>query len=246
MSSDTLSPGQSRPYPSLIASDLEFVSIFSDLLWSANDICLFIATPFGLYGLILMSQRKGGTLNEVLDKHGDIISLYAEVPDILHGIRARGLRTGDEADNSSKVIIAACSRTHTPKLASDCMKLLLVPPSIEHAIPTPTPMIEFFDETEIYPGTDIAVRNDQAMLTVMSSGSKLNHFKALHQRTGVPYSQMLFFDDEHRNAEVETLGVIFNHCPDGLTADVFNQGLKKWRIKHTGPDIHSVDYEAER
>ncbi|KAF5319346.1 hypothetical protein D9619_008481 [Psilocybe cf. subviscida] len=161
-------------------------------------------------------KRRDNTLNEVLDKYGDSISLYADVPDILHGIRARGLPIGNEVDSdNSKIIIAACSRTHAPDLASDCMELLLVPPSIEHAIPTPTPMIEFFDEREIYPG------------------SKLKHFRVLHQRTGVPYSEMLFFDDEHRNAEVQKLGVTFYHCPDGLTADVFDEGLRKWRRRQT-------------
>ena len=40
----------------------------------------------------------------------------------------------------------------------------------------------------------------------MLLASKLKHFRALHERTGIPYTDMLFFDDESRNAEVEILG----------------------------------------
>jgi magnesium-dependent phosphatase 1 len=47
------------------------------------------------------------------------------------------------------------------------------------------PAIHFFDHLEIYPG------------------SKIAHFKQLHKITGIPYSEMLFFDDESRNKEVE-------------------------------------------
>ena len=41
-------------------------------------------------------------------------------------------------------------------------------------------------------------------------GSKLRHFKSIHKKTGIPYAEMLFFDDEARNKEVESLGYV---CP---------------------------------
>lgn len=38
--------------------------------------------------------------------------------------------------------------------------------------------------------------------------SKLQHFKSLHKRTLIPFQQIYFFDDEHRNiVEVGSLGV---------------------------------------
>lgn len=37
-------------------------------------------------------------------------------------------------------------------------------------------------------------------------GSKLRHFKSIHKKTGIAYADMLFFDDESRNKEVEQLG----------------------------------------
>jgi magnesium-dependent phosphatase 1 len=68
------------------------------------------------------------------------------------------------------------------------------------------------------------------------SGSKITHFKALKERTGIPYSEMvgirqntfisqapthlqqLFFDDELRNREVEQLGAPFHPIPRSYIA----------------------------
>ncbi len=48
----------------------------------------------------------------------------------------------------------------------------------------------FFEYEEIYPS------------------SKILHFESLQKRTGISYSRMYFFDDEHRNiVEVGSLGV---------------------------------------
>lgn len=40
-------------------------------------------------------------------------------------------------------------------------------------------------------------------------GSKIKHFKELHGKTGIPYNEMVFYDDEGRNREVESLGMFF-------------------------------------
>jgi magnesium-dependent phosphatase 1 len=77
-------------------------------------------------------------------------------------------------------------------------------------------------------------------------GSKLRHFREIHRRTGIPYEQMvshtcfpyrimradnqLFFDDEHRNFEVESLGVTM--ClveARGTDQRLFKEGLGMWR-----------------
>lgn len=57
--------------------------------------------------------------------------------------------------------------------------------------------IEYFDHLEIYPG------------------SKMTHFNKLQKATGLAFEDMLFFDDEARNRNVETLGVTSeSHCQD--------------------------------
>ncbi|KAJ9114417.1 hypothetical protein QFC20_001560 [Naganishia adeliensis] len=38
--------------------------------------------------------------------------------------------------------------------------------------------------------------------------SKLRHFKSIHKKTGIAYADMLFFDDESRNKEVEQVGYV--------------------------------------
>ena len=49
-------------------------------------------------------------------------------------------------------------------------------------------------------------------------GSKIQHFEALRKSTQIPYHDMYFFDDEHRNIiEVEALGVNVCHVIAGLS-----------------------------
>jgi len=38
-------------------------------------------------------------------------------------------------------------------------------------------------------------------------GNKITHFKKIQKATGIRFEDMLFFDDESRNKNVETLGV---------------------------------------
>lgn len=58
----------------------------------------------------------------------------------------------------------------------------------------------FFKYEEIYPS------------------SKIRHFESLQSRTHIPYKQMYFFDDEHRNiSEVGSLGVHAIHVSYGLS-----------------------------
>ena len=62
-------------------------------------------------------------------------------------------------------------------------------------------------------------------------GSKIKHFERLRSSSGVAYTDMVFFDDEHRNAEVGTkLGVDFvlvEH--NGTDIGTFTRGLLQWQ-----------------
>ena len=71
-----------------------------------------------------------------------------------------------------------------------------------------------FDYMEIYPG------------------SKTTHFKKLEKKSGVPYEEMLFFDDESRNKNVEELGVVMQLIRDGVTTAEVNKGVESWRKRN--------------
>jgi magnesium-dependent phosphatase 1 len=124
-------------------------------------------------------KRKGDALNKVVDRYGTTMSLFPHVPSILFYLR------------SQNVVIAAASRTSAPSAARQALQGLVIiddsiPPVMNvstrqsQIIPSRTPVkaISLFTQQEIYPG------------------SKLTHFKSLHAKTGIPYEEMLFFDDE--------------------------------------------------
>ena len=59
--------------------------------------------------------------------------------------------------------------------------------------------------------------------------SKLRHFEALAEQSGVVHDAMLFFDDEMRNIhEVSRLGVESVYVESGMTLGVFEDGLSRF------------------
>lgn len=83
------------------------------------------------------------------------------------------------------VKVGAASRTSAPDLAREMLRLLHIPDTEGKKKKS----IEYFDYMEIYPG------------------NKITHFTKLQKATGLGFEDMLFFDDESRNRNVETLGV---------------------------------------
>ncbi|GAA5976520.1 hypothetical protein JCM5350_001717 [Sporobolomyces pararoseus] len=155
-------------------------------------------------------KRKGkDDVNQIYDKYGQQMCFYPEVPGILMDL------------HKSKIHIAAASRTHAPKAARQALTELLIPGSIDSddllkAGKAKTEQdlvssINLFDSMEIYPG------------------SKISHFQELHKKTGIPYSEMVFFDDESRNREVTKLGVTFVLVGNGVSRRLFESGLESWR-----------------
>lgn len=64
------------------------------------------------------------------------------------------------------------------------------------------------------------------------TGTKISHFKSIQHKTKINYNDMLFFDDETRNKEVERyLGVKFTLVVDGVTKPLFDKAIEEWR-KH--------------
>ncbi|RDL31963.1 putative magnesium-dependent phosphatase P8B7.31 [Venustampulla echinocandica] len=105
--------------------------------------------------------------------------------------------------------IAAASRTHAPDLGREMLRLLHITDGKGKK-----KAIDYFDYLEIYPG------------------SKITHFTKLQKATGLRFEDMLFFDDEARNKNVETLGVTMYLVRDGVNAAEVDNGIKEWRKRH--------------
>ena len=60
-------------------------------------------------------------------------------------------------------------------------------------------------------------------------GDKRTHFVRLHKATGIPYDEMLFFDDERRNSNVESLGVVMRLVVNGVSVAEVDEGVRAWR-----------------
>ncbi|KZT52745.1 hypothetical protein CALCODRAFT_501938 [Calocera cornea HHB12733] len=117
--------------------------------------------------------------------------------------------------------IAIASRTSAPDRARAVLSLL----ELEDG----TKMIDHVVHPQMYPG------------------SKMTHLRRLATLTGIPNHEMLFFDDETRNKEVEQLGVTFILVDDeeGVTEEALCKGLltfERWRkelnLKPDDPDTH--------
>ncbi|KAG0653061.1 magnesium-dependent phosphatase [Hyphodiscus hymeniophilus] len=110
----------------------------------------------------------------------------------------------------SGIKVGAASRTSAPDLGREMLRLL----HVADADGKKRKAIDYFDHMEIYPG------------------SKITHFVKLQKATGLRYEDMLFFDDESRNRNVETLGVHMHLVRDGVSKAEINNGVKAWRARH--------------
>mmetsp|Transcript_4664 Transcript_4664/g.15450 ORF Transcript_4664/g.15450 Transcript_4664/m.15450 type:complete len:155 (-) Transcript_4664:543-1007(-) len=100
------------------------------------------------------------------------------------------------------VKVGYASRTEYPEWAMACLGLIEVGSGVS--------MKDAGHYFEIYPG------------------NKKAHFKRFHEESGIPYSDMLFFDNERRNCtDVGHLGVTCIYTPDGMTERFWKEGLKE-------------------
>lgn len=107
------------------------------------------------------------------------------------------------------ILLGTASRTHAPDLANTLLKQLYIKPNKR--------AIDYFDYMQIFPG------------------NKKQHFSKINKASGVPYDEMLFFDDEDRNKNVEDLGVVMCLVRDGVTRSEVDRGVRDWRIRNQRP-----------
>lgn len=180
--------------------------------------------------------------NGVISADGDFLPLvggyscnesftfYPSVPNLLLSLKAL----------PQPPILAIASRSSAPRLATTLLKQLQLHPSpppsssspasslSADASPSPSasaasaleqgssqpsskPAYEFFDHVQIFPG------------------DKKSHFAKIREASGVGYEDMLFFDDEARNRNVEALGVVMLLVENGVSAVEVDEGVREWR-----------------
>ena len=70
---------------------------------------------------------------------------------------------------------------------------------------------------------------------VIQGGSKTKHLKHISHETGIPLSEMVFYDNERTNIQdVEKLGVCCVYCPRGLKDGVYREGLSLYLDRASG------------
>jgi len=116
------------------------------------------------------------------------------------------------------IVLGAASRTSSPELARSMLNTLVTPSEDG----SKAKAISLFDYMEIYPG------------------SKTKHFQRLQKSSGLEYEEMLFFDDESRNKNVEELGVVMHLIRDGVTRSEINKGVESWRKRNKRTEKEGV------
>lgn len=102
---------------------------------------------------------------------------------------------------------AVASKTDEPQWAKKCLKHLI---------------IEDGSTLESCFGRD---------MVEISYGNKSEHFQRLHEKTGIPYEEMSFFDNESWSIQsVSKLGVKCFHTPDGMTRTAWEEAKKHFDL----------------
>ena len=79
-------------------------------------------------------------------------------------------------------------------------------------------------------GTPLSKCFDQDLIEI-SYDNKARHMESLNRKTGIPFENMVFFDNEYWNIQsVEQLGVKCYHTPDGMTREHWSRCMEEFGI----------------
>ncbi|KAG5975615.1 hypothetical protein E4U55_007616 [Claviceps digitariae] len=165
--------------------------------------------PFWVDTHVSPPLKPSPTRTSATDKFGEDFAFYADVPWILQ-LLPNAVGCDSSSSPNTPIKLAVASRTSAPQLARDLLKMLHLP-SLDDS-DKPRRALDVFDgPLEIYPS------------------SKIRHFEAIQKKTGIRFEDMLFFDDERRNAETERLGLTMWLVSDGLCWAEVEKGVEEWR-----------------
>ena len=170
-------------------------------------------TPQGAVGLSVPEHRGSGRYGRLCGG-GDTVRLYDGARRVLRRLALDPRYRG--------IVIAAASSSLEPSYSHACLRGLDVLPGL-----TLRDMLSY----------------DQIGREGKLSSRKTTHFRELERESGVPFEEMLFFDDcnwgDHVGDLKAAYGVIGQRTPNGLTVQDFEEGLKKYRKaseRRAGPD----------
>lgn len=210
------------PLPSLVVLDLDYT------LWPFYSDCHPWPPLRALSGSVLS------------DRNGEHFSFYKHVPVILHLLTVAGVK------------LAVASKSPVGDLCREMLKMLRVPGGLPVSVEgfrrkTSGSSGENGEEGEEESSGKKAkskggsgsggLTDEKGRKTIdlfdggleIYEGTKLRHFEVIQRRTGIPYEEMLFFDDERPNLEVERVGVTMQLIRDGLDWEELEKGIQKWR-----------------
>ncbi|OWZ15867.1 Magnesium-dependent phosphatase-1 [Phytophthora megakarya] len=175
------------------------------------DFTLWYPEMYELWGAPF---KKNSTTGAVTDCKGEQVHFFDAVHTVLSV-----LETDPQFCGTTEVAVA--SRTTEPKWAKTCMRLMDVDIGA-------TSTEEESEENE----EDVAKTSLQRIVDyeAIYPRNKRVHFEQLKKDSGIPYEDMLFFDNEYGNVhDIEKLGVTCAYCPQGLTEGSWIQGMEAFQ-----------------
>ncbi|CAB9509477.1 expressed unknown protein [Seminavis robusta] len=178
-----------------------------DCLWSPEMHELYAKPTVPVHGILNPHKPPNEQLQGVVglsNQHGDTVTLYEGARRAMYE-----LVTNPEYQG---VIIAVASTSLEPSYSHACLQGL-----------------------EVLPGKTLrhVIQYDQIGRTGKLTSRKTTHFRELHKESGIPYEEMLFFDDcnwgDHVGDIDKSFGVIGQRTPNGLQWHEFQQALGKYK-----------------
>ena len=85
---------------------------------------------------------------------------------------------------------------------------------------------ECLQKIKIGPNLDIPLKTIFCQIEIYAK-NKTNHFNEIHKNSGIPYEDMIFFDDAPYNLRnVQKLGVKCIHTPFGFSRKILDSALR--------------------
>ena len=206
-------------FPSLIVLDLD------ECVWSPETYEL----SCGKTGVIKGVNGKGQTIVTGVRFGSDDLIIYpgarAAFNELYQG-RYDGVCNPNINDGNMRFAIASSAVTeHAVECANTALSTIEIEPGV-----TIRDVVNRGWNLDIVKNGHIQIGRSYPL----SSNKSQTHFPFIQKATGVPYDEMLFFDDSNWSdncgiVERNCVGVVAQRTPNGMQVHEWNKGLKKWQ-----------------